>query len=261
METTNAHTDQVTRLVYQVAVGPPSKLYRFCMNSVAVYCCANDIHYIIQRDPILRIQPDPKTSGRSEGASRLGYLPIFEKENALAYLGEYDQVAVIDADVWIRPGAPNIFDELRPGADFAGCVEEDMPLTQAYARKVRNHGQAQFGLLDGVGLPYMNMGVMVMNKSLVRFLRGQTPREFLARPEFKKFIDGEGDWKWSTDQTLLNWWLNDCGAEVQDLRYRWNALYKAILPDKVREAHFVHFFLRDHLPGKGENVAELVGNL
>jgi hypothetical protein len=97
-----------------------------------------------------------------------------------------------------------------------------------------------------------------VNRRLLHFLDGQSPAEFLARPEFKQFVDGVGQWKWSTDQTLLNWWLRGCGARVQPLNWRWNALYGALEPGSVEHAHFVHFFLRQWLPDKGENIAELV---
>ena len=257
------------RLIYQVAVGPPCKLYEFCTASVADYATAHGITHIVQREPILRIKPDPATSGRSaQAVDRLGYLPIFEKENALAYLGEFDQVAVIDADVWVRPGSPNIFDETEAQADFAGVVERDMPLTKAYERKVQNHSKAQFGELISVewdwnqwGANYFNCGVMVMNASLSSFLHGQTPKEFLHRPEFKWFVDGVGALKWSTDQTLLNWWLRDVHAHTRELPWWWNTLYGAVEPQWLDQANFVHFFLRDHLPNKGEDVAELVKTL
>ena len=273
------------RLIYQVYVGPRSKLYDFCVESVTAYCDRHEITHIVQTLPTLRIQPDPDTSGRSDGASRLGYLPIFEKENALALLEgaalnylygtraysnpfRYDQVAVIDADVWIRPGAPNIFDQLEPDDDFAAVVERDMPLTDKYFNKIRSYSHAQYDRLKDVdwdwdedGAEFCNMGVMVMQKSLLRFLRGETPAEFLARPEFKRFVDGVGDWKWSTDQVLLNWWLRKEGAKVRFLDWRWNALYSALTPGHVEQAHFVHFFLRDHMPNKGEDVAELVKTL
>ena len=45
------------------------------------------------------------------------YLPIYEKENAFDYIDDYDQIAIIDADIYIRPDSPNIFDE----------VSEDVP--------------------------------------------------------------------------------------------------------------------------------------
>lgn len=243
-------------LIYQVAVGQESKLYQFCTRSVFDYCERHDIDYMLQTVPILKINPDPKTSGRSESASKLGYLPIFEKENALQYLGEYDQVAVIDADVWIRPDAPNIFDSAK--GDFAAVVEQTMPINWRYKKKISGYAWGQYGDRH---YPFLNMGVMVMNKTLLPYLEGQTPREFLMRPEFKDFVDGVGQYKWSTDQTLLNTWLKDCGADVHKLGWQWNGLYGALQADKIKDAHFVHFFLSDHLENQGEDVAELVKTL
>lgn len=85
---------------------------------------------------------------------------------------------------------------------------------------------------------------------------GQNAREFLNRYEFKRFIDGEGAWKWSTDQTLLNWWLKKEQVDVTHLDWRWNGLFTA--NKSINDAHFVHFFLKDKLPGKGEHIDELM---
>jgi hypothetical protein len=253
------------RLIYQVYVGPESKLYTFCTASVADYCKAHGLTHIVQREPILKIRPDPKTTGRSPNALRLGYLPIFEKANAFRHLPNYDQVAVVDADVYIRTGSPNIFDELKPEYDFGGVVERQMPLTDLYRAKIRGYSRQQYGKLADVdwrwnadGAEFMNMGVMVMNHSLTYSLCGHNPGEFIRRPEFKRFVDGVGAWKWSTDQTLLNWWLRKSDARIKQLDYRWNALYDAVRSDDIDAAHFIHFFLRDYLPKRGENVAELV---
>ena len=77
-------------------------------------------------------------------------------------------------------------------------------------------------------------------------------------PEFKRFVDGEGAWKWSTDQTLLNYWVRKENMNLQPLNFKWNALYTAVNPKHIRSAHFVHFFLKDKLPNRGENVEELM---
>ena len=45
---------------------------------------------------------------------------------------------------------------------------------------------------------------------------------------------------------------------IQKLDWKWNALFTAIDNNKIKEAHFVHFFLKDKLPNKGENVTELM---
>jgi len=249
--------------VYQVCVGPQSQLYRWCTESVQAYCKKIGADYVVQTEPRLRITPDPETTGRSKQAvSRLGYLPIFEKENAFELLHDYDAVAVIDADVFVRTSAPSIFDALE--GDFAAVRERDSPVTEKYKAKLRKYSDQQYGNLPDVewnwnddGADFMNMGIMVMAKSILPYLWGQTPKEFIRRPEFKGFVDGLGKWKWSTDQTLLNWWVRESGMKVQGLDWRFNALFNAVLEERLPEAWFTHFFLRDHLPNKGEDTKEL----
>ena len=102
----------------------------------------------------------------------------------------------------------------------------------------------------------MNMGMMVMNKSIAKYLNGETPAQFLKRPRFKPFVDGIGPWKWSTDQTLLNTWIKEEPMKVQNLHWKWNGLYTA--NTKIKDCHFVHFFLKDKLPSQGEDVEQLM---
>jgi len=257
------------RMIYQVYVGKPSKLYDHCTASVAAYCSRHGIDYTLQRSPILRIKPDVFSTNRSKESYEKhgGFLPIFEKENAFDYFDAADQIAIVDADIYIRPDAPNIFDELKPETEFAGVVEREMPITEQYAQKIINYSRMQYGQLhnnkvdftpNGLGFEFYNMGLMVMNKGITRYLRGETPREFIMRPEFKDFVDGSGPWKWSTDQTLLNTWVRKEKMVQQHLDWKWNALYKGVRDDKIKEAHFVHFFLKDLLPERGENVQRLM---
>jgi hypothetical protein len=35
-------------------------------------------------------------------------------------------------------------------------------------------------------------------------------------------------------------------------------LFTAVDDDKIKHAHFVHFFLKDKLPNRGENAAKLL---
>ena len=101
------------------------------------------------------------------------------------------------------------------------------------------------------------MGVMVLNGVFKEFLNGQTAKEFLMRKEFKKFIDGDGNLKWSTDQSLINYGLKKYNVPTKHLDWRWNALYRGIEDKHLKDAQFIHFFLKDHLPNKGEDVAML----
>jgi hypothetical protein len=252
------------RLIYQVAIGKQSKLYDHCTKSVREYAEKYDIDYIKQTQVIMNIKPDPFMSNRSaECRARAVPLPILEKENAFEYLYSYDQVAIIDSDVWIRPDAPNIFDNISLSVDFGGVVERDMPITKQYANKIIGYSNMQYSTLkdadfnkNHLGYEFMNMGIMVMNKSITKYLRGQSPAEFLRRPEFKRFIDGEGPWKWSTDQTLLNWWIRKEKMNIDRMDWKWNGLYTA--NSRIKECHFVHFFLKDKLPKGGEDVEQLM---
>lgn len=254
------------RLIYQVYVGKPSKLYDFCTYSVAEYAERIGAEYIQQRQPILRIKPDIFVTNRSKESYEKhgGFLPIFEKENAFSYLKQYDQVAIIDADVWIRPNASNIFNKVTEEYDFGGVVEREMPITPKYANKIANYSRMQYGMLQDIdwqwnqyGAEFFNMGIMVLNKSIDKYING-TPEEFIRRPEFKRFVDGLGPWKWSTDQTLLNYWVKKTNMNCKHLSYHFNGLYSAIPDQRIKESNFVHFFLKDLLPERGENVEELM---
>lgn len=257
------------RVIYQVYVGRRSRLYDHCVESVKDYCKAHNIEHVVQKQPVLKIKPDVFSTNRSKESYEKhgGYLPIFEKENAFTYLKTNDQVAIIDADIWVRPGASNIFDKVPEEYDFAGVLEREMPTTEAYTRKIANYTRMQYGmnqlntLFDWKhpgGANFYNMGMMVLNKSFDKYLKGQTPMQFLMRPEFKVFIDGMGNWKWSTDQTLLNVFVKESGMSAKNLSFHWNGLFTAIHPTYAREANFVHFFLKDKLPNGGENVEELM---
>ena len=258
------------KLIYQVYTGKQSKLYNWCTASVAEYAESIGAEHIVQKQPILRIKPDEFSTNRSKESYEKygGFLPIYEKENAFEYLGEYDQVAIIDADIWIRPGSPDIFDEVGLDVDFAGVLERDMPCTPQYSSKIANYTRMQYGMPGinhmfdwdcpkGRGADFYNMGMMVLNKSVNKYLRGMTPRAFLTQAKFKPFIDGQGAWKWSTDQTLLNVWVKDERMKVKNLSFHWNGLFTGIDMKLIKECNFVHFFLKDKLPEKGENVKDL----
>ena len=268
------------RLIYQVYTGKRSKLYDHCTASVKAYAedinekesPNNRVDYIIQTQPIMKIKPDVFATNRSKESYEKygGFLPIYEKENAFNYWDRYDQIAIIDADVWIRPGTENIFNVMNHETEFAGMAERTAPILPWYKEKLIGYTRMQYSSLTDVdwrwnesGAHFYNMGVMLLNRHIVQYLKGkskryETGREFIERPEFKRFVDGLGAWKWSTDQTLLNWWIKNEKMNLQELDWKWNALFTAIPNDKIKEAYFVHFFLKDKLPNGGENVEELM---
>jgi hypothetical protein len=255
------------QMIYQVAVGNQSSLYQHCIRSVNQYCNKYNIQHIVQTNPILKIKPDLKRTGRSkEAVQRLGYLPIFEKENAFSHINDFDQMAIIDSDIYVRPDAPNIFEDLPDQYAFGAVAERELPCAKKYKSKIRKYSKSAFSNLTDVdwkwnelGAEFYNMGMMVINcKQFAPYLKGQSPKEFISRKEFKDFVDGVGFYKWSTDQMLLNWWVKKEKIPTKNLDWRWNGLYKGIDDNRLSEAYFVHFFLKDHLPQKGENVPALM---
>ena len=263
------------RLIYQVAVGPQSKLYEHCIQSAADYAEKVGADHIVQRQPILRIAPDvfrTDREGKCGGWKKLGYLPIFEKENAFDHFDKYDQVLILDADIYIRPTASCIFKELEPEYGFGGVCECDMPIKGEHAIKIKNYSHMQYHQVanklggwrysDWGGLEFFNMGMMLLNTAVIKpFLRGQSPREFLMRPEFQDMLDGVGYYKWSTDQTLLNYWLKKDKVPVKHLDWKYNGLYGSLYGDEIQKCDFVHFYLKDKLPENGENVEALMGKI
>lgn len=246
--------------------GKRKKLYDFCTASVKKYADRIGADYIVQRQPILMIKPDVFQTNRSNESYMKygGFLPIYEKENAFAYFKSYDKIALIDGDIFIRDSAPDIFNEINNDYDFAGVVEREMPLNDRYVSKITNYSRMQYGNIKNVdwkwnnkGAEFYNMGMMLMNKSMGKYLNGETPAQFLRRPRFKPFIDGIGAWKWSTDQTLLNTWIKEEKMRTKNLDWKWNGLYNAVPNDKLHEAHFIHFFHKTVLPMEGENIEEL----
>lgn len=260
----------MNRLIYQVCVGESrnSRLYTHCMDSVVNYAKRHGIDYKVLNQPKLKITPDPFMSNRSKEATGRhgGFLPIYEKENAFDHLDDYDQIAIIDADIYIRPDAPNIFEDFGTEKAFGAVCEREMPIANWYVEKIRNYSQMQYSQLqsnrtdfkpNNKGFEFFNMGMILLNTNLFKpFLRGQTAKQFLLRTEFMDFINGVGAWKWSTDQTLLNFFLKKYKVPTKHMDWKWNGLYTA--NERIEECSFVHFFLKHKLPDNGENIEELM---
>ena len=257
-------------LVYQVSVGKPSELYKHCIDSVKKYCWRHGFDHHVQTQPILRIKPDPFTSNRSTESWQKhgGFLPIYEKENAFDMMKDYDRLIIIDADIYIREDAPNILEDFDCNCAFGAVAEREMDITPTYAQKIRNYSSMQYNNLakkldfkpNNYGYEFFNMGMIVINvEKFTPYLNGEDARTFINRLEFKDFVDGIGNWKWSTDQTLLNYFLKKYKIPTKHLNGKWNGLFTAV--NNIKDCHFVHFFLKDKLPNRGENVDELMKSI
>jgi len=253
-------------LIYQVYLGEEKKLYNHCTESVKRYAETIGADYKILTSPKLRITPNIFRTDRRDktgGWKKLGYMAIFEKENVFDYFKDYDKCCVIDSDIWIRPGSPNIFNEIDDET-VASVYECDLPMNEAYAQKIKGYSTSIWSNYDydwewnpRTGGAFFNSGVMLYNsKKMLQALNGMSPRQFLEQSMLADFVDGVGPLKWQSDQMTLNYWFKAKGINVKKLNWKWNALYTAVLD--IKEAFFVHFFLKDKLPNGGENVDELM---
>ena len=140
------------RLIYQVCLGENknSKLYEHCIDSVSKYCDKYGITHQVLRRPILKIRPDPFSGNRSTESyvKHGGYLPIYEKEAAFDLLKDYDQIAILDSDIYVKETSPNIFEEFGTEYAWGSVVEREMPLTENYCYKIRNYSMMQYGILN-----------------------------------------------------------------------------------------------------------------
>jgi len=259
------------KLIYQVAVGKPSKLYKHCINSVEAYAKKIGAEHQVLTQAKLRVKPNVFRTNRSdESWGRLGYLPIYEKENAFDLVDQYDQIAIVDADIYIRPDASDIFQDMGDDVAFGAVCEREMNCHPWYVDKIRNYSHMQFGTLHSnrldfkpsprSGFEFFNMGLIVLNcENFKPYLNGDSAMQFVNRVEFEDFVDGMGNWKWSTDQTLLNYFLKKYKIPTQHLDPKYNGLFTAV--EDIDNCDFVHFFLKDKLPDAGENIEELMNQI
>lgn len=257
------------KLIYQVYLGNKSKLYDYCTQSVKEYAERIGADYICQTQPILRIAPNPflnQREGTTGGWKKHGYMPIFEKENVFSHFKDYDKCCVVDADIYIRPDSPDIFNEFKNDCAVASVYECDLPINDEYANKIRGYSQMirlfqmQWENNPKTGYDFFNSGVMLYDsKIMLQHLKGMTPKQFLEQSMLSDLINGIGPFKWQSDQITLNYWFKKNNIKVQRLDWRWNALYTAV--KDITPAYFVHFFLKDKLPMGGENIEELMKSI
>jgi hypothetical protein len=254
------------RLIYQVdiQIRGADPLYEFCKASVKRYAEKIGADYYVLSEPKIKIGPDWSRSNRNKNGlikEAGGYMVILEKENAFDRLDEYDQICVIDADIYIKEHAPNIFEQLTDEYDWGGVLERSMPLTGSHRAKIQGYSKDMFTNLKDVdwnwnkdGAEFMNMGVMLFDKSIKNYLKGQTAKQFLLRPEFKDMIDGVNYLRFSTDQVLLNYWLKRDKVRVNHMNWKWNGMYRGVVDEKIKDAYFIHFFLKNQIPQGGKNI-------
>lgn len=274
-------------LVYQVNVGSQSNLYDWCNNTVlqmvnrfnGAYSEEITLDYHCEKKPLLKIKPNPKRTNRSlEAVERLGYLPIFEKQKSFDFFydgyhgNNYDFLIIIDSDICMfhkNLKAMNLFHVmlhseltkfLNEDIEFAACYEANQPSLPWHQKKVQSYTKMQHGSFPFYTeqFKFFQCGLMILSrKAICEKTYCDSAYEFVMREDFVDFVDGVGNFKWSTDQTLMNYWVKVDDLKTMELNWRMNGLYGALPNDKLQQAEGIHFFLKDKLPDRGENIETL----
>jgi hypothetical protein len=261
-------------LIYQVNIPfeGHSKLYELCIDSAKRYAERIGADHRVLTEQVFKIPVDmTRTNRNKHGLISLAgnTLPIMEKSVALTHFDEYDKILILDADIYVRDTSPNIFEEINDH-HFGGVLERDLPLTMSHRNKIIGYSRDMFkkSPCDTVdwrwnadGAEFMNMGMMLFDKSFMDLLEGDSPREFLMRDEFADFRDGVGLFRYSTDQVLYNYFMKKSKAKVKQMSWKWNTLYRGAEDRYISQAHFVHFFLKSQIRNNGEDLGMVKGIL
>lgn len=156
------------------------------------------------------------------------------------------QTLWLDADVYVRPTAPDIFAEVPDGHIGAWCDEGRLNAESIPPHPMYPHGHFNAGVLVW---PSAAHGVM---QRAVEFCT--TQRGLMTEGERARMI-------W--DQTAMNRAVAESGIPVHALDIAWNhhqteARVKRFGLRPVSEAHFVHFAGGHHLPQNALSAGEKV---
>lgn len=149
-------------------------------------------------------------------------------------LTEFDRVLYIDADVYVKPDAPSIFETLPAGAFYA--FDESVFIGEARRGWFEKEIDRQTGnpaVWDGI---HFNGGVLLLDREHLRMF--QMPPWDVEDPEHTWYNRGM-----VKNQPYLNWRRLYCGIPFSPLPREWNAICYHIAKDRQvwRDAHFCHF--------------------
>lgn len=266
-------------LIYQVYCGPNNPLYNVCIDSAKRYCNIHGIDHIVQKDPILKILPQKNPSldlnilqkrdhnsnpKRLIDVLQLGYWSEFEKFNAFDYRHKgYDNICMLDADIYIKDNSPNIFNEIG-NYNVAAHYTMNKPLpSKEHVVFIQKYYEQNYGFLRNfVNLPYVrihgidviniitNSLMIVQSNFLNRVFGDCGVSEWLKKEENRIFIDRIDSIEYSGigDTVLSNFWIWKNGICAKQIDWRFNLYYRHTLHE-IRQVHeamlerafFVHF--------------------
>ncbi len=204
------------RALVTIAIGDHCKVHKLTHPRMAEYAALLDAEYVIIR----------------ETKRKPAHFAKFDLLTAMADQG-FDKILYVDADIYIKQAAPNIFDYYTAAA----FSEIPHPRPDWVAKPVQ---WIRDNLVpDWPADRYFNTGVMVISgdhlKSLAELVRDAVPRQGVYY-----------------EQDQLNVLMREAGFPQERLDQKWNQFCgpQWITPERAAEAYFLHGTGIDHCDKK-----------
>ena len=187
-----------------------------CIDSQERYATAISADFVLLRAPISKVHP------------------TFDRFNHLmAFLRVYDRVVILDRDIIIRKGVPNVFDHLNAPLSMTRVGEFDAPVRQWGFDELKSTYQltdSDFHY-DERGFPYYYCcGMMLASRDALDFFEVNFKEE-LYRPSLRN------------EQAYFNWVYTRTRPTILDATTQWhNWLLHPSDVDSMMTTYFAHLF-------------------
>ena len=162
---------------------------------------------------------------------------------------EYDQILMVDADTIVHPNCPNFFKM----SDRKMCGVHNEGSYDWIIRSIENYGKYFFNghVLDF--WKYIDCGFMIVNKKHKQFFKEITD---FHNQNAKMLSEVEREWHAGTDQTPVNFLIEDRGVDFKWLPYEFNMcdmFRKELLNDDMTFAKWGWIYQYNSIPNNKED--------
>lgn len=187
-----------------------------CIDSQERYATAINSDFVLLRSSISKVHP------------------TFDRFNHLkTFLGVYERVVILDRDIIIRKGVPNIFEEIDAPLAMTRVGEFDAPVRQWGFDELKGTYQLSDNDFhyDERGFPYYYCcGMMFATRASIDFFEAHFKEE-LYRPSLRN------------EQAYFNWVYAKHRPAIFDATTRWhNWLLHPSNVDSMMTTYFAHLF-------------------
>lgn len=162
---------------------------------------------------------------------------FYEKLQIYSLLDIYDRILYLDSDILVLPDAPNLFN-IVPLDTFGACLMHKYTDYHQYAiHEIQNVlGNICWQADDNYygRMPYFNAGVMLISKFHQSILNPFDEK-------LSSWIKHDQHTYFMADQTYLNYKLNEIGASICDIHFKFNHTNALDANTNRFRSYFIHY--------------------